>query len=309
MSYDIYFHHDLDGIASAALILNFLRSRGDSIENYFPLSYSPGLDWAARKFKNPAIVVDFQYHPKAAIWFDHHATTFEKKRWKENFHRDKFHEWRPNYPSCLRIVLNALKRHFRFNPPQHLKELARWTDIVDQAKFKSARQTIELKEPALQLNAFIDHGISYSDTKWLIEFLSKHHFRRVMAMPRVKRAIKIIRREISESLKFYKKNTRLFGRVALADLSKVRKLELRFAPYYLHPRILYSISLKKRAKAFHLNLGINPWRKRENKIHIGRLLKRFGGGGHRVVGGAEFKTRKEALSAVKQILDILSRKS
>ena len=309
MKYDIYFHHDLDGIASAALILNFLRSRGDSIENYFPLSYSPGLDWTAYRFKNPAIVVDFLYHPKAAIWFDHHQTAFIKKEWKARFRQDKFHRWKPAYPSSTRLILDTLKRHFDFNPPQYLKELATWTDIVDQAEFKSARQTIELKEPALRLDAFIDHGISYSDTKWLIEFLSKYHFRRVAAVPRVKSAIKIIRREISESLKFYKKNIRLFGRVALTDLSKVRKLELRFAPYYLHPRILYSISLKKRAKAFHLNSGINPWRKRENKIHIGRLLTRFGGGGHRGVGGAEFKTRKEALSAVKEIIEILAHKS
>ncbi len=86
MKYDIYFHNDFDGRASAAVMLAFLRSRGDDIEHYIPIKYDVIPKWIDDKFleKNklfkgkhsPAIIVDFPYHPQAAFWFDHHIRPF-----------------------------------------------------------------------------------------------------------------------------------------------------------------------------------------------------------------------------------------
>src|ERR1700685_3337099 len=113
MKYDIYFHNDFDGRASAAVVLAFLRSRGDDIEHFTPVNYYLLSQWMDEKFfekhklfsgkRNPAIIVDFLYHPKAAMWFEHHATTFKRPEWEKKFKPDTFHRLEPQYPSCCHL--------------------------------------------------------------------------------------------------------------------------------------------------------------------------------------------------------------
>ena len=60
MKYHIYFHDDLDGVASSAVMLSFLSERGDTIVSYNPLNYFPDFKrkWPVYKFKKPFILVD-----------------------------------------------------------------------------------------------------------------------------------------------------------------------------------------------------------------------------------------------------------
>src|SRR5271155_4749866 len=108
MLYDIYFHNDFDGRASAAVMLAFLRSRGDDIEHFIPVKYDiipvgTKKQWLDDKFleknklfrgkHNPAIIVDFPYHPQAAFWFDHHLRPFRKPGWEKKFKSDREHRY------------------------------------------------------------------------------------------------------------------------------------------------------------------------------------------------------------------------
>ena len=43
-------------------------------------------------------------------------------------------------------------------------------------------------------------------------------------------------------------------------------------------------------------------------VHIGKLLKRYGGGGHKDAGGVEFETREAAMRAVEEIVTVLNKK-
>lgn len=315
MKYDIYFHDDFDGRASAAVMLSFLRSRGDDIEHYVPVNFDLKPQWSKKSFfkkhklfkgkRNPAIVVDFLYHPKAAWWFDHHATTFQDPNWKEKFRPSKFYNCNPKYFSCCHQVLDALVRDFGFRAPKHLKNLALWLDITDAARYKSIKQAVEIREPALQISAFINKfGDRDAPLVWLIDLLSRKPFSRILSDPRVARKMQLIKKERKEVLVFYRKNVQLYGRIVVIDVSDVRKKEIRHAPYYLYPKVIYSLSFKEDIDGlYHISLGVNPARRSQNKVNIGEFLrKNYGGGGHKNVGGAEFGNKQKTERAVKEIV-------
>src|SRR3989344_2805305 len=142
MKYDIYFHGGcFDGAASAAMLLWFLRQRGDSYGKFIPLTHPIDKKWW-RKFssKKPFAVVDITYHPKAAIWFDHHPTTFIDKKWEKNFKPDLWHQLDTKSPSCTSLIYRHLIKNFKIRQPQYITELARWLDITDAAGFKNVKK-------------------------------------------------------------------------------------------------------------------------------------------------------------------------
>jgi len=228
MKYDVYHHNDFDGRASAAVMLAFLRSRGDDIEHFVPVNYYLLSQWLSEDFfkkhklfkgqRNPAIVVDFLYHPKAAWWFEHHPTTFKKPEWAKRFRADQQHHLAPQYPSCTHLVYDALRKNFGWKPPRHIKELVKWLDVIDGAQYRSARQTIEFKEPALQVNEFVEMKLHRATgNKRLIELLATEPLDAIARLPEVRRFVKKLRKEYAKGLAFIKKNTKIVGGVSFLD--------------------------------------------------------------------------------------------
>lgn len=319
MNYDVYFHNDFDGRASAAVMLAFLRSRGDDIERFVPLGFDILPQWRDEEFfrkhkffrgrRNPAIVVDFPYHPKAVFWFDHHPTTFQKESWRKKFRPTKFRRCNPEYKSACHFAEASLKNGFGWKPPEHFKELIKWLDIIDGAYYKSARQTLEIKEPALQIDAFIDKN-AYNEITMrpLIELLSRRSLKEIASDPRVKSAAAEAREKIKLRLAFYRKNIKVRGKVTFIDLTLAGAGRVRFAPFYLYPRTVYAIRIERKDGFSQVGIGANSWRRKENELHIGELLRKYGGGGHKDVGGVLLKDKKDAEKVAKEIIARLSGK-
>ncbi len=325
MKYDIYFHNDFDGRASAAVMLDFLRKCGDDIAHFTPVNYDLEPQWQRADFferhrlfkgkRYPAIVVDFLYHPKAVFWFDHHPTTFnafpraarvfsrKKFRVVENADVRSLQHWDPTYPSCCRQVVEELRRHFGYRPSEHIRELAKWLDVIDHANYTSPQQPIEMKEPALKLDWYIEAVAGDSrEAKRIVQLLTEEPMARIATMPRAARVLKNVRTQIKTSLAYYRKEGRVHGRIMVIDLTSGKYLRLRFATFYFYPRIPYAMSFSREGKLFRLGWGSNPWHRPQDGIHIGEFLKRYGGGGHAVAGGAEFSSRRAVLKAVKEIV-------
>ena len=323
MKYDIYFHNDFDGRAASAVMLAFLRSRGDNIEHYIPVKYDVIPKWIDDRFleknklfkgkHNPAIIVDFPYHPQAAFWFDHHLRPFRKDGWEAKFKPDRARRYDDSYRSACHLVYDSLKEGFGWRPPAHLRELVKWLNVIDFADYKSARQTIEMKEPAIQINNFIEeHSEDLKTTVATIKFLAEKPLSDFVKQPRIKRTIAELRRGTAAALKFYEKNLKISGRVLVIDLTGFPYSEMgHYAPYYLHPELLYAIRFHPfpgKPTLFHINVGANPWRRKENKKNIGALLKGYGGGGHKDVGGVEINGKKNMLKTVDEIVAFLNHK-
>ena len=317
MLYDIYFHNDFDGRAAAAVMLSFLRSRGDDIEHFVLVGYDITARWLKKDFfkknrlfrgrHNPVIVVDFAFHPGAAWWFDHHPTTFKRKDWEKRFKPDARHHYDPKYESCCAQVAAVLAKEFGWKPSAHFKELIRWGDILDGAHYKSARQVIELGNDGIRIDAFIDrypHGIQTG--KRLVELMATKSIASIARLPAVRRAIIAIRKSRAISLAYHRKHLEIIGRTGFIDLSRNNSGKNRFAGYYFYPRLLYTVRILKKSHLFQLSVGQNPWRRGENQIDIGALMKKYGGGGHHGVGAAEFKNRSSVEKAAKEVVEYLN---
>lgn len=314
MKYDVYFHNDLDGRASAAVMLAFLQSRGDDIVRYRAMTYGYEAKWLKsdlEKIGNPAIIVDFTYHPKAAWWFDHHASAFKDPKWKKTFRPDKQHQLDSSYLSCTHLIYEALKRDFNWKPPRHFADLVKWLDRIDAAKYPSAKSTIEMRDPALLVNAYVE-ALSHSEKEdeRLIKLLAGLPFAKIVKTKGIATPIKKLKREVAKSLAFYKKNTQLIGHLTFIDVSRdpLHGL-LRYAPQFLYPKTAYGIRAKAKGSIWYLGVGANPWNAKSNPHDLGSIMKRYGGGGHRNVGAGEFKDRKAVMRAFGEINVLLNRGS
>lgn len=310
MDYDLYFHNDFDGYASAAVFLDFLNNRGDNITGLFPVDHEIKPRWEKFKFKNPFAVFDFYFHPRATYFFDHHATTFIKESWKKSFRPSKLYFLKPSYFSCCHMVLDSLVKEYKFKPAPNLAELTDWLDVIDGAKYGSGKQAIELKEPALRIDAYVDFAAKNNlDATWIVKELKDKDLRRVAEDRRVVMAYKKALEENKKSLAYYQKNLKVFENISFIDLTKTKVQRLRAAPYYLCPKLAYSITVKRKDHGYRLSVGSNPWHKKKNKIDLGVMLKEFcGGGGHKGAAGAFLNTTKEMNQCLRKIVKVLAKK-
>ena len=179
------------------------------------------------------------------------------------------------------------------------------------AQYKSARQTIEMKEPALQVNTVIENTLDdYVSTVWTIQSLSEISVKDFAKEPKIKDQLRKVRAGIVKGLAFYKKNIAIVGRVMVADLTGNHEADIaHFDPYYLFPKMLYVVRFHPfpgKPTLFHINVAASPWKIKENKKHIGELLKKYGGGGHKGVGGVEIQGKKKMLQVVTEIIAFLN---
>lgn len=314
MKYDVYFHNDFDGRASAAVFLDFLEKQGDTIQNYFAADHfiRPKWDKLVRTSKNPVAIFDFYFHPKAAFFFDHHLTTFINSKWEKDFNPSKFFYLKYKYESCCRLVFDSLRKNFGYKPSAAIKELVFWADVIDAAKFKSAKDLVEFRNPAAQIDAYIDHEARSGDPLiWLIQGMGKFGLAKLARGAKVAKVVKIVKSETKKGLDFYRKHLQVYDKVCFIDLSAAKVERVRFAPHYLVPKLSYVITLTKIAGGFRIAVGGNPWTKKPGKYDLRKLVRErygFRAGGHkRAAGITGIKTKNEAEKIVKELIGILNK--
>jgi len=315
VNYHLYFHNDFDGVASGAVMLNFLNSRGDDIVSFTPVDYFPLLkkSWAGFKFKEPFIIVDFLYHPKASWWFDHHRTSFINNRWRKEFRSDENHAFDPTAKSTCSLMAEHLRTEFGYSPPKFIVDLAKWADIIDSASYKSAKEAIWGKQPAIKLAPVLDLDVvdckSKTSAKYfetIIKSLASESVSRTIQTPIIRREIKKIEKNNQEARRIFKRISFVSGKVVFIDGTRTKKQISHYMGYYFYPEIDYSAILETRGAYYHLSVGRNPWKERPPTVDIGRLLSRYGGGGHKTVGGVERKLKSEILKVAGEVIEYLN---
>jgi hypothetical protein len=316
--YDLYFHNDFDGWASAAVMLSFLESRGGHIGHFVPIDHDLQEQWRDDGFfakhrlfagkRYAPVVLDFPFHSGTAFWFDHHPTTFKKEEWKKTFREDPAHAYRPRYASCCHMTVAMLRRNFGWRPPDHFRELTRWLDVIDGAQYTSAKETIDMKEPAFAVDSFINAQKDPRRTAGgMVRLLAEMPLDELAKLPSIAAAGNLDRRRAVRNLAFYRKYLVRSGNATIIDLMRHRDRLLRYAPYYLFPKVPYSIRITKKGTLYHLGVGKNPWMSVVRKVHIGELMKKYGGGGHAGAGAAEFHDAASLRKAQEEILAVMNR--
>ncbi|MEZ5980207.1 MAG: hypothetical protein R3F34_18615 [Planctomycetota bacterium] len=284
---EIRYHRDFDGMCSAALLAHLLRThRGEEV-SLSSVNYDQRTDWEAFGEGTRFAVVDFHFHPRAEYWFDHHQTTFLTPELREVYAPSDRWRWDPESPSCPPLIIRHAKEAWGIEVEPRFHDMARWSDVVDAARFESVHQALFGEEPALRITRALHVPPDPDWTDTLAEALTSDTLEEVAVREDVERAYERAARNRDKALRQFPPTVvGIEDGVLLYDASSNKIRRERFAPFYHYPEIVYAVGVIPTRAGFHVTAGENPWNKPDQGVHVGELMERFGGGGHRAVGGA-----------------------
>ncbi len=313
----IHYHRDFDGMVSAAVLARVLseRERGDIC--WKSVNYDQREDWHNFEAGARFGIVDFHFHPRAEYWFDHHPTTFLSEELRARYleahdtPNDRW-AWDENSPSCPPLILKHAIRHWGYKPEARFLEMARWSDVIDAARFESVDQAIFGDEPALRIMRALTVAPTIDWVDELVGAMVQADLAGVANRADVEKAHQRASRNRDRALEQFPPTVAWKkDKVLLYDASSSQIRRERFAPFYHHPDIHYSVGVIPTRSGFHVTAGENPWNSPHSVglagAHIGNLMERYGGGGHRSVGGANPHDLPAARKVAAEIAEELRR--
>lgn len=303
--------HCFDGMASAALfayLLRRLRSGTPLAFRYLSCGYGPKLSqipafWLAG---DENAILDFRYTAtKRLSWyFDHHVTAFGSDDERtaalagvgstQDTGPQVFHD--AAYGSCTRLIADTAERVYGVETGA-LGELVAWADRIDTATFDSAADAIRRDEPVLQLASVVEqHGDrAFLDT--IVPMLEERSLADVARDPWIQQLWSPIATAQATLVERVRARSRCVGRVVVTDLSDAPlETPAKFMSYALFPECMYSVTLSRSKQHYKLAVGYNPWCGAARLHDIASICKRYGGGGHPMVGAATFRLPDESLA-------------
>jgi hypothetical protein len=315
----VFFHDKcFDGACSASLFTRFHREcvKTAGSYSYHGLVHRAGALFDEKEFgPGENAIVDFKYSasPKVTWWFDHHQSAFLTAEDQADFERGqadgsekmrKFFD--PNYTSCTGFIADVARENFGFDM-EPMRELIHWANIVDGAKYESAKAAVEMAAPAMKLTMAIESATDNLLVPRLIPLLTEMSLEKVLAqdfvqvllgplMERHRAAIELIR----------ERSTVECGVITFDITDQPTEGYNKFIPYYLHPEGTYNVGLSKSSFRVKVSVGTNPWTKKpvSELVNLAEICERYGGGGHARVGAISFPVDKEveARKAVGEIV-------
>jgi len=302
----IHYHRDFDGMVSGAVLASILRERGEAEVTVRSVNYDQRENWENFEQGKRFAIVDFHFHPRAEYWFDHHPTTFLTPELRAQYGLNERWNWDEASPSCPPLILAHAKEHWGYEAPERFVEMARWSDIIDAARYESVDQAIFGDTPALRVARALTVAPTTDWNDVLTEAMTTATLEELADREDVEKAHQRASRNRDKALEQFpptiewKRDGVLFY-----DASSSRIRRERFAAFYHHPEIQYSVGVIPTRSGFHVTCGENPWNKPENGVHVGEMMEKYGGGGHRAVGGANPESLQAARTAAAEIANKL----
>lgn len=249
-------------------------------------------------------IVDFKYSSskKVTWWFDHHLSAFLTPEDQANYERGqadgsetmrKFYD--PSYTSCAGLILDVAANKFGFST-KGLEELRYWADIVDGAKYESAKAAVEMAAPAMKLTMVIESTQDNSLGKKLIPLLTEMPLQQVLDQPFVQELLGPLMERHQAALKLIGERASMERGVITFDITDhPTEGYNKFIPYYLFPEGTYNVGLSKSSFRTKVAVGTNPWTPlpAEKLANLAVICERYGGGGHARVGAISFPPDRE----------------
>jgi hypothetical protein len=288
----LYHGNCFDGCASAALFARFFIEReGARVDavRYAPLQHQQGDPFPKDAFDGDVnACVDFRFSPSPRLhwWFDHHASAFPTPADRAAFERDvsgqKF--WDPAAPSCTGFAARTLHERHGWRADD-LKELVRWADVIDAARFPSPEVAVRLEEPALRIMTLLEATKDPLVPTRVIEAMQRRPLAEIAAEPWVARPLVPILERHLAAVEIVRRVARLEDGVVMLDLADSGiESSNKFIAYDLFPDAAYTVVVTKDPRRTKVSVGSNPWARPARAHDISKLCERYGGGGHPVVG-------------------------
>ncbi len=224
------------------------------------------------------IVVNLPYVAGCGLWFDHHVS--------EEGKLPDIGEFKGRFaiaPSAARVVFD----HYRRPEFDRFGDLLEATDRLDSAQL-SPKDVTEPKGWILlgyTLDPRTGLGPDFQKYfRWLVEYVKEVPLEKVLQHAEVKKRVDRVRAEEKAFAQFLEKNSRLDGSVVVTDLRRFKPAEVpvgnRFRVYALFPRSNVEMRIfNGHAGATVVAAGHSIFN-RTCKVNVGKLLGKYGGGGH-----------------------------
>ncbi len=296
---------DFDGLICAVL----LREVGvmDSWTFVHPKDVQEGLIEVTAN----DILANVPYVPGVGLWFDHHPSEEDRHHFKFTFKG-----MAKMAPSCARIIWEYYGGHERF--PAKFDEMMQSVDKCD-----SGRLTMEdienprgwvllsfIMDPRTGLDRYGDYRISYPELMMeLVEWCRTMPVELILEMPDVEERVERYFEQGELFREMVRKNATVHGNLVVLDLRRQKEIYSgnRFVLYTIYPQCNISMQIimgkQNRNTVFSVGHSIIN---RSSRTDVGRLMLRYGGGGHRKVGACQVdndraeQVRQELIEAITQ---------
>jgi oligoribonuclease NrnB/cAMP/cGMP phosphodiesterase (DHH superfamily) len=307
----IHYHRDFDGMVSAAILATILKSQHGESTTWRSVNYDQRTDWLRFEEGRRFAIVDFHFHPRAEYWFDHHPTTFLTPELRAQYRPTDRWQWDEKSPSCPPLILRHAREHWGYAAEPRFVEMARWSDIVDAARYATVEQAVFGEEPALRIARALTVSPNPDWIDGLVGAMASGTLEEVALREDVEKAHQRASRNRDRALEQFPPTVawRKDG-VLLFDASSDKIRRERFAAFYHYPEIHYSVGIIPTRSGYHVSAGENPWNplpKDAPGAHIGEIMERYGGGGHRAVGGANPESLEAARRVAAEVAETLRR--
>ena len=253
------------------------------------------------------ILANVPYVKGCGMWFDHHAS--EAARLGTDF------EFKGSYkqsPSAARVIWEYYGGHEKF--PKEFDEMMEAVDKVDDAQL--TREEIldptdwillgYIMDPRTGLGRFRDYRISnYRLMEDLIEYCRAMPVEKILELPDVKERVNRYKEQEELFKKMLQDNSQVRGNVVVIDLRNQETIYAgnRFMIYALYPEANISIhilwGLNKQNTVYTVGKSIIN---RTSKTDVGKLMLKYGGGGHKSVGTCQVENDR-AEAVLDEIID------
>jgi hypothetical protein len=306
------FYHDkcFDGACSASLFTRFHREciGTASSFDYRGLVHSAGSLFDENWWSDGEnAIVDFKYSPSPRVtwWFDHHLSAFQTPADEARFRSEQADGSKAmreffdaSYTSCTGWIAHIASTKFGMDIAP-LSELIHWANIVDGAKYDSAKAAVEMEAPAMKLTMVIesapDEG-GKSIAQKFIPLMTEMPLADVLARPFVQELLGPLMERHWAGLELIRDRSYCDRGVISFDITdEPTEGYNKFIPYYIHPEGTYNVGLSKSSFRTKISVGTNPWTTKpaSELANIAAICERFGGGGHARVGAISFPVDKE----------------
>lgn len=273
---------DFDGLVCGVL----LKTRG--IVDEFTFVHPRDLQAGLVAVSKTDVLANVPYAPGCGMWFDHHSSELERVGDVDVEGMVKV------APSCARVIWEYYGAAARF--PAHLNELLDAVDKVD-----SGALTVEeinspagwvllgfVMDPRTGLQNLADFSVSgYDLMVKLMDSCATTHVEEILALPGVKeRTERYFAQEKQFRAMLNQCSTR-HGNALVTDLREQDPIYTgnRFTVYAMYPDCNVSVQVMWGFRKKHVVFAVgHSILNRTCKTDIGKLLLRYGGGGHMRVG-------------------------
>ncbi len=269
---------DFDGIVCAVVLKAAL-----SVEE--PVFWTqPGqIQQNLVKISSGDVIANLPYHPQCGLWFDHHYSNKLDFDFKGAFDLA---------PSAARVIYE----YFRPGLEKDFDELVSQADKIDAACLELDEILYPQKYPYILLSMTINGNDQSQQPYWdrLVRLLGSLSIQQVMQDQQVRRHSL----EIIEVNKIYaealQRHTTMQGPLSITDFRGISPAPdgNRFLVYSLFPEAVANIKIFRQQGQTVVKIGHSIVNRNCN-VNVGRLLARYGGGGHKGAGACRFPTHLE----------------